>query len=61
MRATVGFIDTRTTYSIFDLPAIFEIWKRLKNPTGLLPYTVTSESEQASGGDIKSSPLAAVT
>ena len=44
MRATVGFIDTRTNYSIFDLPAIFEIRKRLKNPTGLLP---TSESEQA--------------
>ena len=39
MTATVGFIDT------------FERWKRLKNPTGLLPYTVTSESEHASGGD----------
>ena len=53
MTATVGFIYmyTRTIYSIFDLPAIFERWKRLKNPTGLLPYTVTSESEHASGGD----------
>ena len=51
MTATVGFIDTRTNYSIFDLPAIFERWKRLKNPTGLLPYTVTSESEHTSGGD----------
>ena len=61
MTATVGFIDTRTNYSIFDLPAIFERWKRLKNPPGLLPYTVTSESEHASGGDRKSSPLAAVT
>ena len=51
MTATVGFIDTRTTYSSFDLPAIFVRWKRVKNPTALLPYTVTSESEHASGGD----------
>ena len=36
MTAAVGFIDTRTNYSIFDLPAIFERWKLLKNPTGLL-------------------------
>ena len=50
MTATVGFIDTRTNYSIFDIPAIFERWKHLKNPTSLLPYTVTSESEHASGG-----------